>query len=42
MYVIGNKSLLFITVTMGFIGMVMVYQTCLQLNRITGDLSQVG
>jgi phospholipid/cholesterol/gamma-HCH transport system permease protein len=42
MYIIGNKSLLFIAVTLGFIGMVMVYQTCLQLSRITGDLSQVG
>jgi len=42
MFVVGNKSLLFITVTLGFIGMVMVYQSCLQLERITGDLSQVG
>ncbi len=42
MYVIGNKSLLFVAVTMGFVGMVMVYQSCLQLNRITGDLSRVG
>jgi len=42
MYIIGNKSLLFVTVTLGFIGMVMVYQSCLQLNRITGDLTQVG
>ena len=42
MYVVGNKSLLFVAVTLGFIGMVMVYQSCLQLNRITGDLSQVG
>ena len=42
MYVIGNKSLLFVCVTLGFIGMVMVFQSCLQLNRITGDLSQVG
>ena len=42
MYVVGNKSLLFIAVTLGFIGMVMVYQSCLQLERITGDLSQVG
>jgi phospholipid/cholesterol/gamma-HCH transport system permease protein len=42
MYIIGNKSLLFVAVTLGFIGMVMVYQSCLQLNRITGDLSQVG
>jgi phospholipid/cholesterol/gamma-HCH transport system permease protein len=42
MYVIGNKSLMFVAVTLGFIGMVMVYQMCLQLNRITGDLTQVG
>lgn len=42
MYLVGNKSLLFVAVTLGFIGMVMIYQTCLQVNRITGDLSQVG
>jgi len=42
MYIMGNKSVSFVAVTMGFIGMVMVYQSCLQLNRITGDLSQVG
>ncbi len=42
MHVIGNKSLLFIAVTLGAIGMVMMYQTCLQINRITGDLTQVG
>lgn len=42
MYAIGNKSLLFVAVTLGFIGMVMIYQACLQFNRVTGDLSQVG
>jgi phospholipid/cholesterol/gamma-HCH transport system permease protein len=42
MYIIGNKSLVFVGVTLGFIGMVMTYQTCLQFNRITGDLTQVG
>jgi phospholipid/cholesterol/gamma-HCH transport system permease protein len=42
MFVVGNKSLLFVGVTLGFIGMVMVFQSCLQLERITGDLSQVG
>jgi phospholipid/cholesterol/gamma-HCH transport system permease protein len=42
MYQIGNRSLLFVCVTLGFIGMVLVFQTCLQVNRITGDLSQVG
>jgi phospholipid/cholesterol/gamma-HCH transport system permease protein len=39
---VGNRSLLFVGVTLGFIGMVLVFQTCLQVNRITGDLSQVG
>jgi phospholipid/cholesterol/gamma-HCH transport system permease protein len=42
MYHVGNRSLLFIAVTLGFIGMVMVYQSCLQVERITGDLSMVG
>jgi phospholipid/cholesterol/gamma-HCH transport system permease protein len=42
LYSIGNKSLLFITVTLGFIGMVMTYEACLQLSRVTGDYSQVG
>lgn len=42
MYLVGNRSLLFIAVTLGFIGMVMIYQACLQFNRVTGDLSQVG
>ncbi len=39
---IGNRSLLFIAVTLGFIGMVMIYQACLQFNKVTGDLSQIG
>ncbi len=42
MYIVGNKSLLFICVTMGFLGMVMVIQSGEQINRITGDLSQLG
>ncbi|MBX3161415.1 MAG: ABC transporter permease [Deltaproteobacteria bacterium] len=39
---VGNRSLVFIVVTLGFIGMVMTYQGCLQLGRVTGDYSQVG
>ncbi len=39
---LGNRSVLFIAVTLGFISMVLVFQTCLQINHITGDLSQVG
>lgn len=42
LHAVGNKSLLFIAVTLGFIGMVMTYQACLQLGRVTGDYSQVG
>jgi phospholipid/cholesterol/gamma-HCH transport system permease protein len=39
---IGNKSLIFIAVTLGFIGMVMTYEACNQLSRITGDYAMVG
>jgi phospholipid/cholesterol/gamma-HCH transport system permease protein len=42
MHSIGNRSLIFIIVTLGFIGMVMTYQACLQLSKVTGDYSQVG
>lgn len=39
---VGVRSLVFVIVTLGFIGMVMTYQACLQLGRVTGDYSQVG
>lgn len=42
LYQLGNSSLLFVLVTLAFLGMVMAYQTCLQLSRVTGDFSQVG
>lgn len=42
LHAVGNRSLVFIAVTLGFIGMVMTYQACLQLARVTGDFSQVG
>jgi phospholipid/cholesterol/gamma-HCH transport system permease protein len=42
LHAIGNRSVVFITVTLGFIGMVMTYEACLQLSRVTGDFSQVG
>lgn len=42
MYQVGNRSLVFIGVTLGFIGMVLVFQTCMQVNRVTGDLSRIG
>jgi phospholipid/cholesterol/gamma-HCH transport system permease protein len=42
LFAVGNKSLVFIIVTVGFIGMVSTYQSCLQLSRVTGDYSQIG
>jgi phospholipid/cholesterol/gamma-HCH transport system permease protein len=39
---VGNKSLIFIAVTLGFIGMVMTYEACNQLARLTGDYAMVG
>jgi phospholipid/cholesterol/gamma-HCH transport system permease protein len=42
MYVIGNKSLIFVAVTLGFIGMVMIYQTCLLTTQVIDGRNQVG
>jgi len=42
LYSIGNRSLVFVVVTLGFIGMVMTYEACLQLSRVVGDYTQVG
>ncbi|NUP10368.1 MAG: ABC transporter permease [Polyangiaceae bacterium] len=42
MYEIGNKSIFFLTVVMGFIGMILVYQAGLQTLRILPDLTMLG
>ena len=42
MHEIGNRSVFFITVTMGFIGMILVFQSALQALRIVPDLSILG
>jgi len=42
MYEIGNKSAFFITITMGFIGMILVYQGGLQTQRIVPDFTMLG
>jgi phospholipid/cholesterol/gamma-HCH transport system permease protein len=42
MYEIGNRSLLFIAVTLGFLGMILVFQAGYQANRIVGDLRLIG
>ncbi len=42
MFEIGNRSLFFLCVTMGCIGMIMVYQSGLQTQRIVPDFSLLG
>jgi phospholipid/cholesterol/gamma-HCH transport system permease protein len=42
MYAIGNESLFFVSITMGFIGMILVYQSGLQIKRLIPDFSQLG
>lgn len=42
MFEIGNRSLVFLTVVMGFIGMILVLQGGLQLSRILPEFSMVG
>ena len=42
MYEIGNRSIVFISITMGFIGMILVYQSGLQLQRVVPDYTLLG
>lgn len=42
MYEMGNKSVFFLSITMGFIGMIMVLQAGLQTKRVVPDFSQLG
>lgn len=42
MHAIGNRSFFFVAVTMGFFGMIFVYQGATQLDRIAGDVSLMG
>jgi phospholipid/cholesterol/gamma-HCH transport system permease protein len=42
MYEIGNRSLVFLCIVMGFIGMILVYQGGLQTQRVVPDLSLLG
>jgi phospholipid/cholesterol/gamma-HCH transport system permease protein len=42
MYEIGNQSLLFLGVVMGFIGMIAVFQAGTQVQRVIPDMSQLG
>lgn len=42
LYEIGNRSAAFLCVSMGFMGMIFVYQAGLQLLRVIPDVSQLG
>lgn len=42
MYEIGNKSLFFLSITMGFIGMILAYQAGLQAKRVVPDFTMLG
>ena len=39
---VGNRSVFFLSVTMGFIGMILVFQSALQALRVVPDLSMLG
>ena len=42
LFEIGNRSVVFISLTMGFIGMILVYQSGLQLQRVVPDYTLLG
>ena len=42
MYEMGNKSMFFVSITMGFIGMILVYQAGLQARRVVPDYTMLG
>jgi phospholipid/cholesterol/gamma-HCH transport system permease protein len=42
LYEVGNKSVFFISITMGFIGMILAYQAGLQAKRVVPDLTMIG
>src|SRR5580704_7556950 len=42
MFEIGNKSVFFVSITMGFIGMILTYQAGLQSRRVVPDFTMLG
>ena len=42
MYEIGNRSVFFISTTMGFLGMILVYQSGLQAKRVVPEFTMLG
>lgn len=41
-YDVGNRSLVFIVMVLGFLGMILIYQSGFQAQRIVGDLQLLG
>lgn len=41
-YDVGNRSLFFIAVVLGFLGMILIYQSGFQAQKIVGDLQMLG
>lgn len=39
---IGNRSVFFISIVLGFLGMILIFQSGLQAKRIVGDLQMLG
>src|SRR5882672_6340013 len=42
MFEIGNRSMFFLSITIGFIGMILVYQSGLQIKRVIPDFTMLG
>jgi phospholipid/cholesterol/gamma-HCH transport system permease protein len=42
MYEIGNRSLFFVSISMGFIGMIILYQAGIEVRRVIPDYSLLG
>jgi phospholipid/cholesterol/gamma-HCH transport system permease protein len=42
LFEIGNKSVFFVSITMGFIGMILLYQAGLQSKRVVPDFTMLG
>ncbi|GMV40726.1 MAG: ABC transporter permease [Myxococcales bacterium] len=42
LFIIGNKSVLFITATLGFLGMISIFQVALQVKTILPDFTMIG
>jgi phospholipid/cholesterol/gamma-HCH transport system permease protein len=42
LYEVGNRSFVFIVLVLGFLGMILIYQSGYQAQRIVGDLQMLG